>query len=104
MTAWFGPTWHAPVNADGPEIGVPVGKQCASCGEPVKEGDQGLALGYVGTNMERDVIVFVEDVPHVPYHLSCFMRLVVGYDAAPKVTPVVREGAAGLARRRSAEK
>lgn len=44
---WFGPTWNMPVN-EGENVPTPVGRPCACCGVPLREGDQGVLLPLGG--------------------------------------------------------
>lgn len=80
---WFGPTWDAPIN-ELDEMPVPVGAMCAGygCGDPIHEGDRGVALPYVLAPDEAvgvDVVqVEGDDYLHIVYHLRCHVQSVLG--------------------------
>lgn len=68
MTAWFGPSWDAPVN-EGPHVATPVGQLCLWCVEAIEEGDAGVLMPALGDNGE--VTLEAE-------HRDCFLRSVLG--------------------------
>ena len=107
MTRWFGPTWHAPVNVDGEEVPVPVGKSCIECEAQFKPEQRGLCIPWalLDAYLLPSQKVVISDHMHVAYHLSCFLREVVGRDVTVgEMLPSQREGAAAVARRRLAER
>jgi len=63
----FGESWGAPIcdEQDGvPLVDTPVGEKCVRCEEPIKEGDQGVILPFLGGPAGWGEIV---------YDLDCFL-------------------------------
>lgn len=69
MTAWFGPTWDAPVN-EGPHVPTPVGQLCLWCTEAIEDGDAGVVMPCV---REMGAAATLE-----PEHRDCFIRSTIG--------------------------
>jgi len=79
---WFGEPWPDPVlrapvcEDDADRIRTPL-IACLRCGEYIKEGDQGIAMPYVGEfvlgrNFNEDGQVMCA------YHLKCYLRSILG--------------------------
>jgi hypothetical protein len=63
----FGESWGAPIcdEQDGaPLVETPVGEKCVRCVQPIKEGDQGVILPFIGGPEGQGEIV---------YDLDCFL-------------------------------
>lgn len=64
---WFGESWGAPVCVSTDSTDTPVGRDCGFCNEPIKDGDRGLLLPFMGAETEPK---------DLPYHLRCFLQSV----------------------------
>lgn len=69
MNGYFGVRWDAPAFEDAPELPTPVGERCLLCDEPIREGESGIVIGYVGADLEPGV---------APEHIECFLRSILG--------------------------
>lgn len=65
---WFGPSWGSHLNIEEDQVPVPVGQECAHCGEAIADGESGIFMMYLDHTGAR----------RRPEHLECFMRQVVG--------------------------
>jgi len=63
---WFGESWGAPICRHVGHAATPVGSMCGHCDAPIREGDHGLLVPYVGH----------PGPPWVAYHLDCFLASV----------------------------
>ncbi len=63
---WFGPSWHASVNAPRVRIPVPVDERCDVCRKEFVEGSRGLRIPC---GSERRFF---------HYHRGCFSQLILG--------------------------
>lgn len=65
MTAWFGPSWGAPVCDPVSHVDTPVGSPCCECDVAIVDGDSGFRLPYTSTG------------GLLTYHRVCFLRTVI---------------------------
>jgi hypothetical protein len=72
VTAWFGSSWGAPVNA-GPHVGTPVGALCSWCVEAIEDGDSGVLMPHIDLDPDGRPVGTVR-----PLHRNCHLRSVVG--------------------------
>lgn len=45
---WFGVAWGAPLCAECPHVGTPVGVLCPSCDLPIEDGHRGVTMVHTG--------------------------------------------------------
>src|SRR5262245_6206600 len=64
---WWGPNWHAPLNAECEEVPTPTGVPCGNCGVPIVLGERGVSMLHV----EHAIATYR------PWHLACLMRAVI---------------------------
>jgi hypothetical protein len=82
VTAWFGRTWHAPIN-DGPWVATPVGELCLYCEQPIEEDDSGVLMGVVVSalvNLDPPADPSARESSYTmrPEHRKCFLTQVLG--------------------------
>lgn len=68
---WFGKAYGAPYEFDTPHVPTPVGVKCIWCAESIQDGDDGLVVGYIDTDVSPEP-------RQVPYHYECYLRQIVG--------------------------
>lgn len=66
MAEYFGPKWDAPITDGAVQVETPVGKPCAHCQEPIKDGESGI----------RNATFAEEGYEHS--HKECMLRIVLG--------------------------
>lgn len=69
MTQWFGKSWGAPCCEAELHVATPVNVPCARCKEPIRPGDQGVAMPLVGAISHRQAF----SVEMLYWHLDCFL-------------------------------
>jgi hypothetical protein len=69
MHRWFGTSWGAPVCRDEPQVATPVGQPCVHCGEPIRDGDQGVVMPCGEADGSWRV---------APLHVECHLRMILG--------------------------
>jgi hypothetical protein len=68
---WFGRAYGAPYESDCEHVPVPVGEPCMFCGEALQDGDTGMLVRYIDTDVSMTP-------SWRPYHYACHMRQIVG--------------------------
>lgn len=64
---YFGRIWPSGICDDGDKVETPVGRPCLWCGEEIVDGDQGIMMSYMDT-----------EVTLQPMHKNCMIRQTVG--------------------------
>jgi hypothetical protein len=83
---WFGESWGAPVNEPGIESMTPIGTRCGVCRQEIEAWDRGFLVPAAGDleaiEAEELTAIYVMslgppgcDVPHLPYHGDCFLKM-----------------------------
>ena len=66
MNQFFGPPWNAPFIDSAVQVPTPMGEECATCGESIGDGDQGMIF---------------PGVQRLLFHRGCFLLGVIGHIA-----------------------
>jgi hypothetical protein len=69
---FFGKRWDAPAFEDAEQVQTPVGSECGYCAELFEEGDRGLWMNWLDSQLDQT---------QKPIHLECFLRSILGSPA-----------------------